>query len=114
MEGLYEQSKSWTTEPKGVERPAQTQKQDIYFTQALKRQRDFEQVFRLGLQLGAIEKRGTSHLYFNGKYLGNGECGVCLQITADDYELESEIRMAVKTAANGKGSGSSREEAPAS
>jgi hypothetical protein len=60
---------------------------------ARKRRDNFREVVKLAIKRGIISQRGA-HLYFKGKYLGNGD--FTFDESTGDYNLEAEIRMAVK------------------
>jgi len=67
---------------------------DRYEGAFTKRLRDFKAVVNLAIERGVISQRGA-HCYFKGKYLGNGDSFVW-DLAESSYDLEAEIRMAVK------------------
>lgn len=62
-----------------------------------RRREDFEKVCQKAMEAGLLSARGA-HLYFNGKHISNGRSALS-RIVEENYELEAEIRTAVKKAA---------------
>ena len=60
------------------------------------RENNLQKVVSEALERGIISRRGA-HCYFRGKYLGNGDSFVC-DLAKSGFDLEAEIRMAVKGA----------------
>jgi hypothetical protein len=85
------------TAPPTPAAPGNGRKPDMWFEELHKRSRDFERVCRIGIERGVIAQRGP-YLYFNGKLLGNGLDGAAWKIVRENYELEAEVRLAVRAA----------------
>lgn len=70
---------------------------DSWFEALNRRSKDFQKVCEKAMEAGLLSMRG-SHLYFDGHCLGNGMHGSAWRTVQENYELEAEIRIAVKKA----------------
>lgn len=92
-----------TTTPGNVSHPGDVS-HPRWFEELHKRSQEFEDVCKQGMAWGVIAQRGP-FLYLNGKLLGNGIGSAAWDTILQNYELEADVRLAVRAAVNNPESG---------